>query len=827
MSTERTKYASSILTSKDPLEATEIIRVRLSQAKLINKEFYLFFKELADLKKSYSQQLRKIIAKNEDLEKLLAHDMLEANVLTPDEMRDFHFDSLGALKAVWASVISELKTDLQTSTELYLTLDKDVVVSLKNFTETDPRWTESRKLHSTLSQIAANIDYNKRKNDSSHAEKLREANYKWDSQAADLFELFESTDYNRLLCLKECLLKFQSGFGDSLNQSLQESEKIMDQITRFEPEAEIDRFAKSATEYNFHFASPSEVTPSSPTSPTSTKTASTPSKSSHRSFGNFTNRLSSSGTVIKHDLMKKEFSDDTNNTSLKGKKSSHKLRSRMGSIFGRNKLKNKKSGKLSEHAIPESESSSLRTAESVAHTAATSNHRLDSSHGAEQKPVAPEPNSTREEPPTSLPKPTMAGTSSTLSIHQPPLQPQSREKPLPSQPSQASSATPDSILAGQPTELQSPPQQQVQSQLHPQTHPLHIQAPQPPQPPPSRKAGGNIPLDGSREPHGSVPAVSHTPRRDVQSKLFTDLSQTDIDAQRYRRHSSLSSQMTGEMKMLNPQATGSSMTLPISGQSIFQHSELTSFGLNASIAEVINATFKDGILESSQLIGEIALNYISDGSDLPIDINLKMSNVEGLEKVIVNQAFIEPTQTGIYKINPQFIHSKTLGALKYSLPQPIAPIVIHPAWRFEEHQASVVLTLKIAPTVPESVQELILDDLIVFVAIEGANPTSALSKPQGSFSKEKKRITWRSKEPLVLKRDGEERFIARFLTDGLAHESPKGVMSKFTIKNSKVGSGLILQSQEVDVNDPFVTEVAWQPVSTATTLVAGSYHGLA
>nr|3G9H_A Chain A, Suppressor of yeast profilin deletion [Saccharomyces cerevisiae] len=301
--------------------------------------------------------------------------------------------------------------------------------------------------------------------------------------------------------------------------------------------------------------------------------------------------------------------------------------------------------------------------------------------------------------------------------------------------------------------------------------------------------------------------------------------------------STLSSQITGELRELNPQATGSSTSLV--GQSLFQHSSLdtSQFGLNASIAEVLNASFKDGMLQNSQLIGEIALNYLPNSvmnSPLPIGINLRINNGAKFEKVILNQAFIERVAPEEFKVNPSFIDSRTLGAIKYSIKEPIAPIVIHPVWRFESHQASVVLTVKMSPSLPDEISQIVIEDLVVFVNIDGANATSALSKPQGSFSKEKKRITWRFKEPVVLTRNGEgQRLIARFITDGLAHESAKGVITKFTISetdnvalpHSGAGSGITLTCQELDENNPFGGE--WLDVNTKRTLTTGNYHGLA
>ncbi|SCV03359.1 LANO_0G03664g1_1 [Lachancea nothofagi CBS 11611] len=865
MAAERTKYADTILIGKQPLEASEIIRLRLSQAKLINKEFYLLFRELSDLKRNYAQQLRSVIAKNEDLEKLLMQDMLETRVLTIDELRDFRFDSLGELKGLWNGLFNGLRLELQSSTDFYHLLDRSLIADLKDSTEKDPLWSQSRKLHSALCKTAAEHDQlikNSASGTVTDAAKLRQVSDQWDTQAADLFEIFEKTDYRRLLGLKNCLLKYESGLSDTLDHKLHSSEESMARILEFDPEAEIDRFAQAAAAYDFKFKVPTNTDTNNkangasgsfqrlPSSSEPQNKSSQGAKTGHGALGGLASRLSSTGTVIKHDLMKTEFSDSTNNKSLETKKSSNKLRSKMGSIFGRKKLKNKKSGMLQENTIAENETSSVRTGESILN--ANGNSTLGSEPRTYKQSVADSDSANVQEPLAVPPKPTFAATSSTLSINQPSLKPQPRDRTSTSEPHSSNIASPaadtSTLSTSGSSPMGAPGSTVATSNVSPSapktSQPIHIQAPQVPAPPPSRKTVQPVATSFSRGSHGSVPApatseftreshgarppaASTTKRADIQSKLFTDLSQADIDAQQNKRQSSISSQMTGELRTLNPQTTGSSLSMPLTtGQSIFHHSELTSFGLNASVAEVISATFKEGVLSSSQLIGEIALNFVADSDKLPIEINLRMNNFKNSEKVIVNQAFIEQVGTEVYKINPLFIHSKTLGAFKYALSNPVAPIVIHPVWRFEDHQASVALTLGIAPTVDEAIQELSVEELTVFVSIEGATPTSALSKPQGSFSKEKKRITWRFKDPLTIKRGGDERLIARFLTEGKAHESAKGVGAKFTIKNYHLGSALELESQEVDVNDPFSATAEWKPVIAKRTLVAGNYMGL-
>lgn len=249
---------------------------------------------------------------------------------------------------------------------MYHTIDHDVVTSLKDFTEKDPRWNQSRNMHSALCKTAVDIERYGKESGELNQDRLREANDEWDSQAADLFELFEATDYNRLLCLKNCLLTYQSSLGDCLGQNTRANEQVIQQIIDFEPESEIDRFARDASNHKFQFRAP--LSGSDATLPRAPETKSPQSaKNGHGGLGGLANRLSSSGTVIKHELVKSGTSDSSTSHSLKQKKSSGKLKSKMGSIFGRHKLKQKKADRLQEHPISESETSSLRTADSGRH----------------------------------------------------------------------------------------------------------------------------------------------------------------------------------------------------------------------------------------------------------------------------------------------------------------------------------------------------------------------------------------------------------------------------------------------------------------------------
>ena len=85
----------SILTAKKPYEATETIRIILSQAKLINRNFYSLLKDILSVRQAYRQQLQRLISRNDDLVRLLNTQMVDNNVLTREEMEGFKFDALG------------------------------------------------------------------------------------------------------------------------------------------------------------------------------------------------------------------------------------------------------------------------------------------------------------------------------------------------------------------------------------------------------------------------------------------------------------------------------------------------------------------------------------------------------------------------------------------------------------------------------------------------------------------------------------------------------------------------------------------------------------
>ena len=276
------------------------------------------------------------------------------------------------------------------------------------------------------------------------------------------------------------------------------------------------------------------------------------------------------------------------------------------------------------------------------------------------------------------------------------------------------------------------------------------------------------------------------------------------------------------------------------------HPSLTTAGFNASIVELFNATFKDGLLTRSNAIGEVAFSFISnDEKKLPSELSLKVSskneNVK-LPNFAVNTLLMNQVNEDTFIISdPTQISMRTVGALKYMLNDTKPPIIVTPVWKHEANQSTVCISIKPTNELDEylTTGSLTLTNFIVSVSIKDALVSSAATKPPGSLNKEKGRVTWIVKDPITFNSTKkEERFIARFKTTKLAKESDSGVQIKFNISNEDgagridfINTDLEIQARgETVVEDPFGDGLSkqvddWSDVPTLKTIVAGSYSG--
>lgn len=315
--------------------------------------------------------------------------------------------------------------------------------------------------------------------------------------------------------------------------------------------------------------------------------------------------------------------------------------------------------------------------------------------------------------------------------------------------------------------------------------------------PPSRKVVTHELSNNQVNSHSkSVPPVpgSFVNRKDVHSQLFQNLPAT--------RNSII-------QQPIMSQNTGNSL---LKNNDLFKHFDSNYIevpGLNASVAEIINVNFKNDNIVKSQALGEIAFNYKAQEKEDVSPFLIHIPN--NFDKVILNNTFVSKVGNDDFKIDPSAIMAKTLGGLKYlrSIGPENVPILIRQIWKFEDHQSSLMVSLQLNPLYAS---ELTLQNLVVSVSLASCETTSASSRPQGSFNKEKNRITWRFNNEVTFSQNNpEEKLIARFMTNGKGSEHESGIQIKFSVSNPP--KSILVYDQ----ND--------NEVHTDNNLISGSYSG--
>lgn len=727
---ERRYYVDNLLVHKEPFDATETVRIRLSQDKLLAQMVSELLRDICRLRVQHANQIRQLAAEHADLERLLKQQMTNSGVLTSEEIQKFNFESTnGPIRELWGAIVDELGVEASELQKMGSKASGTALQPLRNFIEgNDPQWANNRHLHRGLSQWASG--------DNSMP-------VDWERDAPLLFESFETLDMKTLNLIKSSLLEFYNTWPESFQSCKSVSDHTISKIIEFNPEIEIKRFANAAKSYNF----------ANPSRKSSAKTNTTLDYSNQR--------FTSSSTVLHHDFPTKGSTNSNNDSpkSMATKKSTSKLKSKVGSLFQRNKLRGKKTPNQMDDKLPTSSTAYSVSNKHIYNDPKTSYDRVSESPYLVESNVKP---------------------NSRASSPQIPLQLKTLNKPLPMNPSNK-----------EPIDAGFNRQQVVNARD------LHIQAPK------------------------SFKSPSRN--NDTEIDYFTKSQYQD------KHPSPLAVQVTGELsgaKESTPQETGlvSKSSTPLKKTD----TKSLESGLHASIAEVYNAKFIEGTLVEAEVMGEVALSYVSKrGHDIPIGIDLRIKDAhQRLEHKVLNKAFMEEVGKTQYKVNPQFIDSRTLGAIKYAVKNPIPPIEINPVWKFEPHQASVVLTIDMSRNLRPEVERLVVQDLQVFVVIDGAEASSALSKPAGSFSREKGRVTWRFTEPVIFKRDDPgKRLIARFLTSNQAHQSDQGISCKFVISENdqnSIGPDVEFEVKESDVDNPFGSD--WQPITVRKTITSGRYQ---
>ncbi|ODQ83171.1 hypothetical protein BABINDRAFT_159614 [Babjeviella inositovora NRRL Y-12698] len=811
MSEEHTQYASTILVSKLPVETSQYIGLRFQANNLFNDELMRLLSDLKTTEDRYASDLQKLLSRGSGIS-----TAARARLGVADDM-----DVVGQVAPLWNSVLATLGAKVETAEHFSATLHRDVLHELNNFSHRDARHKETGKLVNTLATMATRLEQPR----GEHGTKDERD---WSSKAPYILESFENYDLIRLSVLRDVFLKMQTTWGDQLGAIIKASEKSTELLLNFDPHDEIVRFSELAISTSLSARAPM----ASPTA---------------NSFGG---RVASTSSIATTGSPNNP-SQLMNGFTGAPQKSQNRLKSKVGSIFSRKK-KDKKGSALQE--VPETARERSDPVPALSRTlSVASTRRHQSREQSSQR------ESTRENRDQGF-------REQSLKDQREPNREQALREPELRQSFGKASSERGSFAPLQPTIKMVNDQKALPNPVPAQPQPTILPVEdsqlfevkrssiaQAPAPPPARK--NTIKLDGSHVSGdrnvdhsvdrsvvgetndlrdisaseedtsvGELPSrINLQKRKEIHSTLFHDLpaaNPTNRDSVMISRPPSIST------SGLVSQNTGSTL---LSKPAMFLHSTLDIEGLSASVAEVVNASFKEGVQVKAQTIGEIAFCY--KGEILPQSLRLQFDNFAGLGQTLVNPQLLHQVSDHEFLIDPALIHLRSLGALKYQLKSDVAvaPVVVLPVWRFEAHQASVMLMVKLAPEFAAKVPEsgVTLHNFIVSVSIAGAPTSSASSRPQGSFNKEKSRITWKYSEPLTLSATKEERLVARFMTDGLTHEGEHGVQIKFSLssEDSPNSLGGNVQMASAVVTDQGETSFAVVP--SYTSVCAGSYNGFA
>jgi hypothetical protein len=121
-----------------------------------------------------------------------------------------------------------------------------------------------------------------------------------------------------------------------------------------------------------------------------------------------------------------------------------------------------------------------------------------------------------------------------------------------------------------------------------------------------------------------------------------------------------------------------------------------------------------------------------------------------------------------------------------------------------------------------------LSNVVLALSLEGARANSCLSKPVGTFSRDKNLIFWSLGDITLAAGGAPTKLLARFVTEGEAKGG--AVEARWEVAGEGLGSGVGVsvkgENGVVDASDPFADEEtsgAWKEVRGPRKLASGQY----
>ncbi|KAK9450442.1 Muniscin C-terminal mu homology domain-containing protein [Limtongia smithiae] len=256
-------------------------------------------------------------------------------------------------------------------------------------------------------------------------------------------------------------------------------------------------------------------------------------------------------------------------------------------------------------------------------------------------------------------------------------------------------------------------------------------------------------------------------------------------------------------------------------------------GLSGSVVERVNVSMTGGVASQVLVVGEIALS-LSEDTPASEPVPLRVTNTEVLDRILPNSSLLEPSPSGDFMLNSKMLSALPAIAFKYTVTnEAYVPVIVKPAWKFEAHQTSIIVSYSLNPSYPAD--EVVFSEFSFVIGIEGASATACQSKPPGIFNQEEglMAIVYTSAESpeYTLRKGVEEMALVRFWTDGLAHEAEQGgvaVTFGFSPPAEVARVGIEIQDvKEDEEEDPFADEASseqeWTAIPVIRSVSAGRY----
>ncbi|KAI8350567.1 Muniscin C-terminal mu homology domain-containing protein [Mortierella sp. GBAus27b] len=193
-----------------------------------------------------------------------------------------------------------------------------------------------------------------------------------------------------------------------------------------------------------------------------------------------------------------------------------------------------------------------------------------------------------------------------------------------------------------------------------------------------------------------------------------------------------------------------------------------------SVVEKVHVHTQGGQVSKMMVTGEVIMTIEGTEADpeQPTEALLRLDQLQVLEKCVPHQTYLSSEEEGAYWVDlvalSQAIQQNGAGqgivVLKYQVKvteeearQTMIPLLVHPAWKCEPHQTSLLINYKVNPHckisqpvpsvtgVPEggdiAAQEAQLSELSFLVPISGA-VVNAQSRPTGIWNSETSRMFW-------------------------------------------------------------------------------------